>query len=831
MESKSIRQRLVTYTIVIMTIAVAVLTLLTAGILQSISDALQQQAWQAYLERNAGAAANLDMRLHTFESSVQALGMLVAAQDGDILDTHRTLLRNPLIEAYGIAEIGILYFGEPHQLLTFQTGAAGLLTRVSSQRFDTLPNAWFVAAADAEGVWATDWTAEHQATLAFAVPFTSPQGRTDGILYAKMDTSAINNLLWEAVRGTRADAEYHLLLTAEQQLVSGYQPNENQRRTRSLLTPAAWSSLQAQFAESLDSATDGFPITTQIFGGSSTSFSVHNTLETTGWVLINAVTEAPALPIPSSSIAILLIVELGTIIVLVSFIYHFLSVRVTLPLAVLNRAAQEIGAGDMRYQIDYQDQGDEIGRLANALEDMKTNLSHSYQQLARWSRKLENRVTERTKALEIAEREAQEKAEELRALYDESLTVVSEHDLQPLLQKFTTRIQTLLNTNYCGIWMLNEQKNTVKHVSKDGFYVDNVQSADEGLVGKVLQSAKPFIVDDYPHWPERLARALSENIHRVICVPLIYSGKPFGAVEAARGKDEAPFSERDQRLLTLFANLVAPAMYNAQLYVQLAQAKAEAERANQVKTRFLASVTHELRTPLNLIINNMDFMRVGAFGDVNDEQISRLDQTIRSAEHLLYLINDLLDTSKIEAGEMRLFIQMNDIYPVIEDSLASAVALLDNLGKGARVALTAQFPDNLPQIPMDTRRVRQVLINLLGNAVKFTESGEVNLLVEVTDEEIRFSVCDSGMGIADDERDKLFEVFERTHRARQMGIEGTGLGLPISRFFVQAHGGTLTFTSTVGVGSIFTFTLPRKELKPAKITDTQIIPILIPHIN
>ena len=139
-----------------------------------------------------------------------------------------------------------------------------------------------------------------------------------------------------------------------------------------------------------------------------------------------------------------------------------------------------------------------------------------------------------------------------------------------------------------------------------------------------------------------------------MAAPLLFYNKPIGAVLVGRDEESPAYNKPDERLLLLFANLVSPIVRNAQLYIQREAATDEAERANSVKTRFLASVTHELRTPLNLIINNLDFMRIGMFGSVTDEQHGRLDQTIRSSEHLLSLINDLLDVSKIEAGEMEL---------------------------------------------------------------------------------------------------------------------------------------------------------------------------------
>ncbi|PJF27949.1 MAG: hypothetical protein CUN53_02125 [Phototrophicales bacterium] len=478
------------------------------------------------------------------------------------------------------------------------------------------------------------------------------------------------------------------------------------------------------------------------------------------------------------------------------------------PLAELTQAAQEIGSGDMRYQIDHQGRSDEIGRLARALEDMKRNLAQSTEMLQMWSRTLENRVTERTLALDAAQKLAQNTANELRAVYDTSLAVSTEYDLTTILNKLTEQIPTLLNSHYCGVWLLDGDRRQMKLVAttpEHHHIIGRLMPADRGLAGTALQSRQPAVVDSYPTWDQRYWSDPDPDLQRMIAVPLLVANEGIGAVVASRSPDLPGFSESDARLLTLMAALIAPIIRNAQLIAQLDEAVKRAESASAVKTRFLASVTHELRTPLNLVINNMDFMRVGMFGDVTEEQREKLNQTIRSAEHLLYLINDLLDVSKIESGEMNLFMQPTELYPLIEDALDAAVA---QLGSRTKVALQLDLPESLPSIDADARRLRQILINLLSNAIKFTREGEVRLRVSVSAESVVFAVTDTGIGIAPEDQERVFEMFQRTSQARTMGIEGTGLGLAISRYLAQAHGGLLTLESQPGVGSTFTLTLP-----------------------
>jgi signal transduction histidine kinase len=169
------------------------------------------------------------------------------------------------------------------------------------------------------------------------------------------------------------------------------------------------------------------------------------------------------------------------------------------------------------------------------------------------------------------------------------------------------------------------------------------------------------------------------------------------------------------------------------------------------------------------------------------------------------LINDLLDVSKIEAGEMQVFIQPTDPYPLLIDTLDAALALIP---EGSQVPLLTAFPESLPQLPMDARRIRQVLLNLLGNAIKFTHQGEINFRVRVVNDRLEFSVSDTGMGIPKDEIEMIFRPFERARGAKHNAIEGTGLGLAISRFLVEAHNGMLEVETEIGKGSTFRFSLP-----------------------
>ncbi|GAB1421548.1 hypothetical protein MASR2M15_17190 [Anaerolineales bacterium] len=549
--------------------------------------------------------------------------------------------------------------------------------------------------------------------------------------------------------------------------------------------------------------------------GEASIASIHR-LPINNWQLITVLPKVELPALPNIVVLPMIMVSVIGVILLVFILGRFINNSITKPLSNLRLAASELGSGDLRYQIAYQNQTDEIGWLARSLEDMKRNIAHSYEELSNWSQTLEKRVSDRTLELEEARQKAQIAASELRAVYDESLQVVREPQLEPLLNAFLQRVSSLLKSSYAAVWLLNPARTHLLLVASSNerdVQATRIIGIQDGLAGQSFSEEKGIIIDSYDTYPNRIRypEGTRPPLDRAMATPLTFASKAIGTIVIGRNADSDAYHSDDLRMLTLFANLVSPAVRNAQLFVQREDALQEAERANQVKTRFLASVTHELRTPLNLIINNMDFMRIGAFGEVNNEQVGRLNQTVRSAEHLLYLINDLLDVSKIDAGEMQLFLQEMELEPILEDAVDSGYALMEKIeGKAEAVQLITNIPDNLPKIVADSRRVRQILNNLISNAIKFTEAGSVSLKVSYDETHVIMQVSDTGMGIAEEDMANLFEAFERSKSVKAKAIEGTGLGLPITNFLINLHRGTLQVESKINEGTSFTVKIPIK---------------------
>ena len=265
------------------------------------------------------------------------------------------------------------------------------------------------------------------------------------------------------------------------------------------------------------------------------------------------------------------------------------------------------------------------------------------------------------------------------------------------------------------------------------------------------------------------------------------------------------FSAFERDLIQGVGELAAAATERSRLYAEQVEIAEQLRAVDKLKSQFLASMSHELRTPLNAILNFTEFIQMGILGDVNEKQADALSKTLLSGRHLLSLINDILDITKIESGMMRLFIEADvDISQEINTVVASTKTLLANKKD---VKLVQDVDTSLPLIVADKRRIRQILLNLLSNAVKFTDSGSITFSVKKIDDNILFAVSDTGPGIASEEIELIFEPFQQTEAGlRHAG--GTGLGLPITKRLVEAHLGKIWLESEVGEGATFYVKLP-----------------------
>jgi signal transduction histidine kinase len=276
---------------------------------------------------------------------------------------------------------------------------------------------------------------------------------------------------------------------------------------------------------------------------------------------------------------------------------------------------------------------------------------------------------------------------------------------------------------------------------------------------------------------------------------------------AAQHPPAATLEQLQQRIASLEAEL-------AQTKNALAAAKTQLREADQLKTEFVATVSHELRTPLNSILGFAKLLLKQQIGPLNQIQHTDISYIYDSAQHLLSLVNDILDLSKIEAGKIRFDWDWFTVEEIIVGVVASTYILIED----KPIELREEIEPNLPKVYVDRGRIRQVVINMLSNAAKFTDAGLITLrvykIIKNGQEFICFSVKDTGIGIAQADIRKVFEPFRQIDSSVSRRAEGTGLGMPISYRLVALHGGEFWLESQVGQGSTFFFTIPLKPTEP-----------------
>jgi signal transduction histidine kinase len=327
-----------------------------------------------------------------------------------------------------------------------------------------------------------------------------------------------------------------------------------------------------------------------------------------------------------------------------------------------------------------------------------------------------------------------------------------------------------------------------------------------GVMGRVLAHKATLHVADIAAEPTlqhaRVVRATASRA--VLGVPMLREGRAIGAIVLARYQVR-PFSAREIELVQTFADQAAIAIENVRLFNEIQDKSQQLEIASRHKSEFLATMSHELRTPLNAIIGFSEVLLQQMFGTLNEKQTEYLNDVLSSGRHLLSLINDILDLSKIEAGRMELDL---DTFSLVE-ALQNGVTMVRERAARHAIALELRIADGVDLVEADPRKVKQIVFNLLSNAVKFTpDGGRVEVRAAHADGDITVSVRDTGIGIAPEDCERIFEEFQQARRQSDRSREGTGLGLALSRRFVELHGGRIWVESEIGRGSTFTFTLP-----------------------
>jgi signal transduction histidine kinase len=471
--------------------------------------------------------------------------------------------------------------------------------------------------------------------------------------------------------------------------------------------------------------------------------------------------------------------------------------RMLVPIRALQAGASRLGASDFSQRIAVRT-GDEIEELADQFNEMAAQLRESYS-------KLELKVDERTRDLAQSVRE-------LKALEEIGRAVASSLDLKAVLATIVTRAVELVHADAGAIYSYTESEQTLilaEAYGLDAGFVEAVRSIHgeeaRSVMGTVAAARDSILIpdlsarQDYPHRDVTLAAGFNS----ALVIPLVGPDEILGALVVLR-KPTGEFPANTGGLMQTFAHQSVLAMHNARLFHEIEEKSHQLATANAHKSQFFANMSHELRTPLNAVLGYSELLVDGLYGSLPDKAKDVLGRIQVNGKHLLGLINDVLDFSKAEAGQLSLGLEEYSMKSLVESVIASTESLAHAKG----LALQAVVDNDLPTGRGDDRRLKQVLLNIVGNAIKFSDAGEVEIRACAADGQFKVAVRDSGPGIAPEDQARIFEEFQQVDSSSTRQKGGTGLGLAISKRIIGLHGGSISVESALGAGSTFHIVLP-----------------------
>jgi signal transduction histidine kinase/HAMP domain-containing protein len=475
----------------------------------------------------------------------------------------------------------------------------------------------------------------------------------------------------------------------------------------------------------------------------------------------------------------------------------FLARRVVRPVRILREGVERIGTGDLGYRLDLKT-GDEIEVLADEFNKMTTQLQESYANL---EHKVEDRTRELTESLE-----QQTATSEILGVITSSHT-----DVQPVLDAVAERAARLCDANDAQIFRLEGDLH--RRVASFGplpapeltelFPINRDTVSGRSILERRSIHVHDLAMEVDTEYPASKIYLERFGTRTILAMPLLREGLPIGGIVIRRNQVR-PFTEKQIALLKTFADQAVIAIENVRLFQEIQDKNEQLEAASRHKSQFLANVSHELRTPLNSIIGftRIVLRRIGA--QIPDLQKENLQKVLISSEHLLNLINELLDLSKIEAGRMEVYAETFHLNDVVRMATSTVEPML----KDGRVRLVTEIAPDIPPLKTDREKLKQAMLNLLSNAAKFTEKGEIKVAAWQENGNVKLTVSDTGIGMKPEALNYIFEEFRQADMSSTRRYGGTGLGLAIVRRFINLMGGDIGVESEVGKGSKFTITIP-----------------------
>jgi signal transduction histidine kinase len=517
-----------------------------------------------------------------------------------------------------------------------------------------------------------------------------------------------------------------------------------------------------------------------------------------------------ALSVQRQSARILLTFAALSLISSILIVWFYVSRNLIRRLMRLSGGMLAIAGGSQRGPIEISG-SDEVAEMARVVEIFRKNTLERDELLAEKARaadRLEKQVEERTAELAQSVRE-------LRALGDVSQAVNSTVDLETVLTTIVAKAAQLSNTEAGAIYVFDDANQEFRLRATFGMddkiiaeIRDRHMRIGETAIGIAAAQRMPIQIPDVQGDPSApvLDVIVRAGFRAWLTVPLLGADRIVGAL-VVRRKAPGEFPKHTVDLLQTFAAQSVLAIQNAKLFTEVEDKSRELEMASQHKSQFLASMSHELRTPLNAIIGLTEMMVANAARFGTEKALEPLQRVRRAGTHLLGLINQVLDLSKIEAGKLELSPESVDLSQLIDEVIDTA----GQLAEQNKNRLVVEAQENVGALTVDPMRLRQILLNLLSNACKFTKQGEVALRLRTKVDGgtwVEFAVADTGIGMTPEQKAKLFEEFAQADASTAKRYGGTGLGLSITRKLARMMGGDVTVASEPGTGSVFTVCLP-----------------------
>ncbi|GAB4575240.1 MAG: hypothetical protein Kow0077_25760 [Anaerolineae bacterium] len=416
----------------------------------------------------------------------------------------------------------------------------------------------------------------------------------------------------------------------------------------------------------------------------------------------------------------------------------------------------------------------------------------------------------------------QRQAEDMRFLFNVTTAAAEATDLATSMETVVLQLQDVLPADAIGVYVRSEQGDhldcVVSHVNTPELHIMDRIPVSGWITQQALAERKPFMLPDITALPEDAHGIVTSSLRSLIATPLFSGNEVIGLITIFKREQNA-YDESYLRLLQALSGSISAVVQNIRLLEEVRAANERLRELDKVKSQFLANMSHELRTPLNSIIGFSRVILKGIDGPLTEMQKQDLETIHSSGQHLLNLINDILDQAKIEADKLSLNVDWFDINAVIDVARSMSIGLL----KDKPVRLNVEIEPNLPKVWGDEIRTRQVLLNLLSNAAKFTHEGSITVAAFTVQGDdgpyVQISVSDTGIGIPEDKLDSVFVAFEQVDGSLTRTSGGTGLGLPISKSLIELMGGRLWVESTLNVGSTFSFVIPSFEKAVAQVED------------